>query len=205
MSAVVADALPARERILRATLGLIGEQGTGAVSNRQVASAAGVSLGTLTYHFSDRDELLRESLRLFVGEEVARLTEVHERLRAMRVGGLTVAPDPELLRGLIRGALDGAAGDDATVAQFELYLHATRDGDLHEAVAECRAAYEALAREGLALLGVPEAEQLAPLIVATVEGTALRRLLTGEDPSELLLYALLGLVARAHGGARLGD
>ncbi len=44
-----------RERILHATLRTIAEQGVGAVSNRRVAAAAGVALGSLTYHFPQPD------------------------------------------------------------------------------------------------------------------------------------------------------
>ena len=70
-----------RERILRATVELIGEEGVPAVTNRRVAGAAGVALGSLTYHFPSQVDLLRESLLLFVGEEVARQEEIAAELR----------------------------------------------------------------------------------------------------------------------------
>ena len=74
-----------RERILRATLALLAEEGTAALSNRRIAAAADVSLGSLTYHFPSQASLLREALLLYVGEEVARL-EATDALPAGLVG-----------------------------------------------------------------------------------------------------------------------
>jgi len=93
----VATAAPpdTRERILRTTVELIGREGIGAVTNRRVASAAGVSLGSLTYHFASQVELLRESLLLFVGEEVARAEEVTATLRSTEPSLEQVAAEVE--------------------------------------------------------------------------------------------------------------
>ncbi|EHN10346.1 putativetranscriptional regulator [Patulibacter medicamentivorans] len=185
-----AEAASPRERVLRAALRLIGTEGLGAVSHRQVARDAEVSLGTLTYHFRDRDELLRESLRLLVGEEVARLEAIGAGLRT---GELGLAD----LDQLVGTAMAGVVDVSLTVAQFELYLHATRDPRLRDAVAECRAAYDGLAREALVLLGVPDPDEVAPLVVSTVDGLALRRLVTGEDVTAATTRALLLLAAGA--------
>ena len=65
-----------REAILRATLALLAAEGTAALSNRRIAAEAGVSLGSLTYHFSSQAALLRESLLLYAGEEVERLETI---------------------------------------------------------------------------------------------------------------------------------
>lgn len=181
---------PPRERIVRAVLRLIGEQGVGAVSHRQVAREAGVSLGTLTYHFRDRTALLSEGLRLFTREEVDRLERIGAGLRS---GELGLAD----LGDLVGVALEGAAGVAQTVAQFELYLHASRAPEVRDAVAECRAAYDALAREALVLLEVPDPDGIAPLVVSTIDGLTLRRLATGEDVSEQIARALLLFAAGA--------
>lgn len=183
-----------RERIVRTALRLIGEHGVGAISHRQIAAAAGVSLGTLTYHFRDRTELLRESLRLFVTDEVRRIEAVGAGLRAGEHGLAD-------LEGLVGTAMAGAADVPQTVAQFELYLQVTRDPDLRGAVDECRVAYEALAREALMLLEVPDAAGIAPLVVSTIDGLALRRVLTGEDVTPLLAHALLLIAAGARATA----
>src|SRR4029079_5881380 len=72
---------PARERILRATLEVVAADGTAAITNRRVAAAAAVSLGSLTYHFPDQRDLLRESLAFYIRGEVERIESLARRMR----------------------------------------------------------------------------------------------------------------------------
>src|SRR3954451_24845861 len=67
-----------RQRIILAVLRIIGADGVAAVTNRRIAREAGVSLGSVTYHFATQHDLLRESLRYFVCEETRRFTELAE-------------------------------------------------------------------------------------------------------------------------------
>ncbi|MGW3509203.1 TetR/AcrR family transcriptional regulator [Streptomyces sp. NPDC000994] len=60
-----------RARILDATLDLIAEEGIARVSHRKVAARAGVPLGSMTYHFSGMDEVLREAFGRFTDHIVA--------------------------------------------------------------------------------------------------------------------------------------
>ncbi|MCX4234980.1 MULTISPECIES: TetR/AcrR family transcriptional regulator [Streptomyces] len=60
-----------RERIIGATLDLIAEEGIASVSHRKIAARAGVPLGSMTYHFSGMDELLREAFTRFADHIVA--------------------------------------------------------------------------------------------------------------------------------------
>lgn len=52
-------ALPTRERIVDAALRLFSERGTTAVSMRELADAAGVTVPGLYYHFASKAELIR--------------------------------------------------------------------------------------------------------------------------------------------------
>lgn len=185
-----APPLAPRDRILRAVLGLVAEHGIGGLSHRQIAARAGVSLGTLSYHFPDRVGLLRESLRLFASEEVSRIETLGRGLRAGRNG-------LEDLGGLVVQAVAGASDVTQVVAQFELYLHVTRDADLRDAVVGCQRAYDALAEEALRLIGVPDPVGIAPLVVSMVDGLALRRVLTGDENSAMLTRAFLLIAAGA--------
>src|SRR5215217_9243720 len=63
----------AEERIVAATLAIVGEQGLQAVTHRAVARKAGVSLGAISHHFPTRGDLLRGALRQAAVVEVARL------------------------------------------------------------------------------------------------------------------------------------
>ncbi|MEU9052572.1 TetR family transcriptional regulator [Streptomyces sp. NPDC048384] len=60
-----------RERIIAATLDLIAEEGIARVSHRKIAVRAGVPLGSMTYHFSGMDDLLREAFSRFTDHIVA--------------------------------------------------------------------------------------------------------------------------------------
>ena len=50
-----------KRAILEATLRLVADQGAAAVRLRDVARAAGVSVGSLQYYFDSRDQLIREA------------------------------------------------------------------------------------------------------------------------------------------------
>lgn len=189
--------LAPRDRILRAVLDLIAEHGIGALSHRQIAAEAGVSLGTLSYHFPDRVGLLRESLRLFASDEVARIETVGRGLRSGEHG-------LDDLGGLVVQAMAGAADVAHVVAQFELYLHVTRDADLRDAVVDCQRAYDALAEEALRRIGVHDPAGIAPLVVSMVDGLALRRVLTGDENSAMLTRAFLLIAAGAQVEADAG-
>ena len=48
-----------RDRILAATLTVIGRVGIDGVTHRKVAAEAGVGLGSTTRHFASREEMIR--------------------------------------------------------------------------------------------------------------------------------------------------
>ncbi|MFB8776463.1 TetR/AcrR family transcriptional regulator [Streptomyces broussonetiae] len=60
-----------RERILAATLDLIADEGVAGVSHRKIATRAGVPLGSMTYHFTGIDDLLRQAFTHFADHIVA--------------------------------------------------------------------------------------------------------------------------------------
>lgn len=182
-----------RRRILDVTLDLIGEHGIGGLSNRIVAKAAGISLGTLTYHFASQDELLGQALQLFVDDEIERLAALTDSLE-------TNAPHLGLheILSSAREAIEEQAARSKQVAQLELYLHASRNPDLRAAAARCFEAYDRLSASALRALGVPEPERLAPLVGALIDGFELRRLAVDSlsvDLAEGLAALAAGLTA----------
>ena len=62
-----------REQILEATLRVIGRSGREAVTHRAVAEEAGVPLGSTTYYFDSRDDLLGQALEQVARKETERL------------------------------------------------------------------------------------------------------------------------------------
>lgn len=174
----------ARDKVLRAALELVGESGVAGLTNRNVARRAGVALGSLTYHFESQTQLLHEALALFLAEETARLQRLAD---ALRDAELTDEQGVEALQTLLEQQ------PERRIAKLELYLHATRDPSLVDAAMECFAAYDQLAASALRSLGVADADRLAPVMVAVIDGLQLRRLASGEARLELAepLRALL--------------
>jgi AcrR family transcriptional regulator len=51
-----------RERLLSATLDVLGSHGVAQTTSREIATAAGVNLQAITYHFGSKDELVGQAL-----------------------------------------------------------------------------------------------------------------------------------------------
>ncbi|MFB7278972.1 TetR/AcrR family transcriptional regulator [Streptomyces hydrogenans] len=62
----------ARERAMRAAIGVIAEKGTGALRMSDIAARAGMSTGHILYHFGKKDRLLLEVLAWSQGDLWAR-------------------------------------------------------------------------------------------------------------------------------------
>lgn len=107
-----------RDRLIDAALDIMLEGGVGVVSHRAVADRAQVPLGSTTYYFRDRNELL-----------VAAIDKLIER-RRMELGDwistvTSVSDLPRRLAELIVGRLTGDR--DETLLSYELYFLALRD------------------------------------------------------------------------------
>ena len=175
-----------RERILRAALGVIARDGIPAVTHRRVATEAGVPLGSLTYWFATKDDLLREALRLFVDEETERLNGV--------AAELTEGMPPDEIAARFASVLESGDGI-GQVAQFELYLEAARNPALREVAQQCFAAYEEISRVALRSAGVDDDGPLPALFVALADGLGVRRMGAGDAPDvRESMLALFGRV-----------
>jgi DNA-binding transcriptional regulator YbjK len=168
-------------------LELIASGGVAAVTNRRVASAATVSLGSLTYHFASQAQLLHESLLLYVEEETARREQIARALASEKPGVEQVAEAVEQL---------ASAPSDIPrqIAELELHLHAARDPKLRDASQRCFQAHEQIAAAALTALGIPDGDRHAPTVVALMTGLAVRRLAAGGDRRHGTSEALLALV-----------
>jgi TetR/AcrR family transcriptional regulator, regulator of biofilm formation and stress response len=59
------------DRIIDATLDLIASRGVAAATYRTIAEAADVPLGSMTYHFASRDDLLFAAFQRFVEDSLS--------------------------------------------------------------------------------------------------------------------------------------
>src|SRR3954462_15458452 len=119
-----------REHILRATLELIGEHGSDAVTHRAVAERAGLPLSATTYWFDSKEQLLNETLLLAAREEVERIE------RTVLDRAPRQAEPAEWAEALAAALAADVEADPARhVAVYELLLEAARRPQLREEVA----------------------------------------------------------------------
>ncbi|MFD6177557.1 MULTISPECIES: TetR/AcrR family transcriptional regulator [unclassified Isoptericola] len=153
-----------RDRIIDACLDVIAEAGVAGASHRRVAEAAGVPLGSMTYHFDGIEEILHEAFARFA-------TTVSERFERR----MADATDPEAARAavvaIIRDDVFGSARE--LVLTHELYTLAARDSSYRHLTT----AWMARSRAALEQHFDPET---ARLLDALVEGLTLHRALDDE-------------------------
>lgn len=113
-----------RDRIARAALDVIAARGVEALTHRAVARAADVPLGSTTYHFADREELLLAAL-----EEA--LAADRELLEAW---ARELPAEPDLAAALTELILASTGVDrEKSVVGFEIFAAAVRHPDLRPA------------------------------------------------------------------------
>ncbi|HEX2265187.1 MAG TPA: TetR family transcriptional regulator [Solirubrobacterales bacterium] len=173
-----------RQALLDAAVRVIGRGGIAAVDHRAVAAEAGVPLGSTTYYFDSKDDMVARALE-HVAEREA------ESLRAkLEAGVFEVGPDllPERLADVV---LDVWASDRVTLlAQYELYLESARRPDLRPAAERWDAAYRAFLQRALELFGAPDPDRRAGLLCAGLDGLLLDHVATGSTPAELRSLAI---------------
>jgi DNA-binding transcriptional regulator YbjK len=172
-----------RRALLDAAVRVIGRGGIAAADHRAVAAEAGVPLGSTTYYFDSKDDMVARALE-HVAEREA------ERLGAEATGRLDVGPEllPERLADVV---LDAWAADRVTLlAQYELYLESARRPDLRPAAERWDRAYRDLLRHALELLGTPDPDRRAHLLCASLDGLLLDHVATAGDPAALRSNAI---------------
>lgn len=151
-----------RERILRATLDLIAEQGVDKITHRLVAGACGVSLGTTTYHFSSRDSLIREAFILYTADYAESLNnlltsreiDTEETLLAFLASMTVLEPDSALL----------------AMTEMEMVQYAFRDETMRQAVATWHRYLEGWLSEPLERFGYDRPLEATRLLVSICRG-----------------------------------
>lgn len=160
-----------RDRIIAACLDVIAESGVAGASHRRIADAAGVPLGSMTYHFDGIDELLHEAFTRFSHT-------VSERFEQR----MAAATDLESARAAVVAIIhEDVFGDGRElVLSHELYTLAAR-----------KPAYRALTtawmRRSRTALERHFDPETARLLDAMIEGVSIHRALDEEprDPDEV--------------------
>jgi TetR/AcrR family transcriptional regulator, regulator of biofilm formation and stress response len=165
-----------REQILEAALRIIGRSGRQAITHRAVAEEAGVPLGSTTYYFDSRDDLLRQALEHVAASEVERYRELGDQLRRVE--------SPRDLADRLIDELVAAAQDRiAYIAEYEIWLEAGRRPELREAANSwCDAEQHSVAL-AMEALGSTDPATDASLVVTAIDGLGERVLAREDDPA----------------------
>ena len=175
-----------RDRIIDACLELIAETGVAGTSHRKVAARANVPLGSMTYHFTGMDELLR-----------AAFTRFSDGVVAVFETRLAAAGTVEEARAAVVGIIDDdlLASPHELVLTHELYALAARNP-------EYRQITHRWMRRSRAALQRHFSPDTAAQLDALIEGLSIHRALDTEprDPRQTV-----DAVARITGGSAAGS
>ena len=156
-----------RDRIIDAALEVIAAHGVAGTSHRKVAAAAGVPLGSMTYHFSGMDELLREAFTRFADRGA---DDFDARMRRATTAAETLGVVADNIVAI------GRSEPDDLVRTYELYTLAARDP-----------AFRAITERWMARTRATLEEHLDPLTArlldALMEGLGIHQALD-RDPAD---------------------
>jgi AcrR family transcriptional regulator len=187
-----------RRRILDAAIELIGEGGPERITHRSVAGRAGVSLGTTTYHFASREELIRAAFHHYLVGARAMLSGIEGTTQGTKVA--------DVVEMVVATALLGIRERARVRTEFELIFYSAGDA----VVAREFLAYERVVESELALilerLDVRRPSEAARTVVDMVRGFELERFARPDaDPDALgrrVRNVIAGLVKQ--GGTEAG-
>ena len=163
-----------RKKIADAAIAVVAERGVEGVTHRAVATAAGVPLGSTTYHFATLGDLLAVALHTAAEDNIARL----------RAWEHALSPDADLAAGLAGLVVRGLTEERTqTVVEYELYVAALHRPPLrHASTGWDDALVELFAYRTDAVTG--------RLLAATFCGLLMQALLTDPPPTVTEIEAI---------------
>ena len=189
-----------RHSILEAALRVIARGGVDAVTHRSVAAEAGLTHGTLTYHFDSREDIVLAAFRHYIAGFSAFVDALWDE-RA-EDGWTIVDFSVELQK---RQLLDR----EMLAAEYELILYASRNESLAREYKRWQGRVESRIAALLEERGAPRPHEAARIIVGITRAFELASLTDSRTkPTELgrqlerVLPALLDERARAPGAKR---
>ncbi len=180
-----------RTTILDATLRLIATDGVDSITHRRVAAEADVPLGSTTYYFESREQLLREAFRLYLTRIWGLQTQLLKTFRISSAASLV-----DYLVELTKREFEDEA---MMLAEYELTLFAARDSEVADALHEWDAAMMAELARTLESLGCARPFDAAKTLLHMMRGHELDSLSRHDaDPEDLrrrltvVIAALIG-------------
>jgi AcrR family transcriptional regulator len=167
-----------RATILDATLRLIATDGVDSITHRRVATAADVPLGSTTYYFESREQLLREAFRLY-------LTRIWA-LQTQLLKGFRISTAESLVDYLVELTKREFEDEAMMLAEYELTLFAARDSEVADALHAWDAAMIAELARSLESLGCARPFDAAKTLLHMMRGHELDSLSRHDaDPEDL--------------------
>lgn len=181
------------EILLDAALTLIEENGVDALTMRSVAGHAGVSPGTVSYHFDTTEELIERAL--------VHGTEIIVALLELVANDLLESDwDASDWPGIFARAL--AADLEIHRAQhlacLELHMLAARRPELRPAAEQTQIAYARVARTVVLAMGLPDPDQTVVGLVAMVTGLMFKEITTPAPGAEQRIREVLESTAATY-------
>jgi DNA-binding transcriptional regulator YbjK len=154
-----------RTRALDAAIDLVGTEGLRSLTHARVDERAGLPKGTTSNYFRTRAALLTGAVDAIVDREMS------------EVGVLATTSAEDLVDTLCR-LIDytTVANRTVTAARLVLFLEASHDPALREALARGRAAMEASAVSAFHRLGARDPHTAATAVMSCAEGLILHRI-----------------------------
>ena len=160
---------PRRNEILEAALRVVAECGPDGITFRRVADRAKVPLGSLTYYFESREDLLREAFRLYLAEAAAFVRDVEEGSRPYTPSRII-----EMVMTILRREF---SEDPAMVrVEYELILYADREPELAREFNAYERWMETMLAAALEAIGSPRPIDAARTIIDVARGFEIERL-----------------------------
>jgi TetR/AcrR family transcriptional regulator, regulator of biofilm formation and stress response len=187
--------------IVDAALRIIGEEGIQGISMRAVAVEASVPLGTVTYYFSDKEELIEAAFLSHSQRETSRIVNALANLG----DGITSA---DLARGLAEFVIQGLTEYRAQlITEYQFMCESARRENLQRASAAWLQSLRAHLEATLTTLASSSPKTDAGLVLAVLGGLEIDNLGAAPGPVdeqairatlERLLHGLSELWLREH-------
>ncbi len=154
-----------RQALLEAAIRVVASEGLRGLTYRSVAAEAGVTYGSVTYHFGDWNTLVEEALSLSVERSIE-----GSELRSAHAGFDDFAAS---LASFVE------ADPDTQAFQFELALEARRRPELLPVIERIYETYRSAVREALSRNGIDD-EAFVQTVFATLDGLVFQQAVFGE-------------------------
>jgi len=166
-----------KTEIIDAALRIIGRDGILEVSMRAVAVEAAVPLGTVTYYFSNKEELIEAGFLRHTQRETTRIVTAIARL-----GTLTRA---DAARGLADFVIQGLTEyREQLIAEYQFLNASVRRENLQRASTAWLQSLSAHLEERLAAFSSPSPKTDAKLILAVISGLEVDYLIAPLEPAD---------------------